>query len=388
MKTGEFGRALKNLRVETVVGVPDSTLKELCAYLEDGNDFEHICAANEGAAVGMAAGAYLGTGRPACVYMQNSGLGNIVNPYTSLAHSDVYGIPMLFVIGWRGEPGEKDEPQHKFMGRITLGLLRLLEIDYTVLDGSTSPEDLASAAGAAEKALAANRCFAFVIKKGAFEPYRREAPPLPAGTVFVREDAIAEILKDCGENDRIVSTTGKISREVYEQSDRLTGGHENAFLTVGGMGHASMIAYELAKTRPDKTVLCLDGDGAALMHLGSAAVIGEHPADNLIHICLNNRAHESVGGMETGSPSFEFTRFAQLCGYRYTACARSVEELREALACARRKKRLSFIEVRVNRESRADLGRPKESAEENKRLFMNTLKASVDPSRIAPKPSF
>ncbi len=378
MKTEEFGRILKSLRVKTVVGVPDSTLKEFCAYLEDGTGFDHRCAANEGAAVGMAMGAYLGTGRPACVYMQNSGLGNIVNPYTSLVHPDVYGVPMLFVIGWRGEPGEKDEPQHQFMGKITPDLLRLLEIDHAMLDRAAPPEALTAAAGAAEKALTKNRCFAFVIKKGTFEPYRRATPPSPAETDFVREDAIAEILKGCGENDRIVSTTGKISREVYEQSDQLTGGHQNAFLTVGGMGHASMIAYGLARSRPDTTVLCLDGDGAALMHLGNAAVAGEHPADNLIHICLNNRAHESVGGMETGAPSFGFRRFAQLCGYRYTACVRSAEELREALACARRRKVLSFIEVRVNRKSRADLGRPRESAGENKRLFMNTLKAPAD----------
>lgn len=316
MKVEDFVYGLHKTGIETITGIPDSTLNQFCDYIEhDGKDSfrTHIVAENEGGAVGIAIGEYLATGKAACVYMQNSGLGNVINPITSLAHREVYGIPMLFLIGWRGEPGVKDEPQHKFMGRLTAGILELLEIDYAVIDAGTTQKELEIILEKAQDNFSVNKQFAIVIRKGTFD--KRESGAYENMHSLTREKAIQEIVKWLQPDDLIVSTTGKISRELYEQMDLIKGDHKQVFLTVGGMGHASMIAYGIAQRRKKQRVICLDGDGAVLMHMGGLAVIGRHPLDNLIHICMDNEAHESVGGMPTGAAGLEYYKIAQDSGY-------------------------------------------------------------------------
>lgn len=370
MKAEVFAEKIHELGINTMVGVPDSTLKQFCDYMNtDGEKiFQHYVPENEGAAVGIALGTYLSTGKPACLYMQNSGLGNIVNPITSLANKEVYDIPMLLLVGWRGEPGFHDEPQHKFMGRITKEILEVLEIPYSVIGEDTSDMRLQEILIDAEKALAEKRQYALIIKKNTFEI--RQNAGYGNDYSLVREEVIGEILKKLSKDDVVISTTGKISREVYEQSDMILGQHAQEFLTVGGMGHASMIAFGIAKNMPEKRIFCLDGDGAVLMHMGSLAFIGKQSPENLFHICLNNNAHESVGGMPTGAAGLSYAGVAEASGYRKCFLIEDKETINEKLDMAFREKGPVFIEIRVSMDSRSDLGRPKESAVENKEQFM------------------
>lgn len=378
MKAEAFARKLKAIGIDTVTGIPDSTLQQWCSYLEnEGKDmFSHTVPENEGAAVGLAIGEYLATGKAACVYMQNSGLGNAVNPLASLASADVYGVPMLLLIGWRGEPGVKDEPQHKLMGRITAGLLELLEIPYAVMGGGTTADELDGILGQALDSFSRGRQYAVIVKKGTFEerglPMHGAKPEGKAG--LAREEAIREVVGWLLPDDIVVSTTGKISRELYERLDVAKGSHGQAFLTVGGMGHAKMIAYGIARRKRDRRVVCLDGDGALLMHMGGMAVMGKAPQGNLIHICLDNGAHESVGGMATGAAGMDYGRVAEASGYPVVCRAETGRELGEALRMAGESGRMAFVQVKVALGSRADLGRPKETPVENKEAFMEILK--------------
>ncbi len=364
---------LEKMGIDTVAGVPDSTLKQFCDGIETytGN-MCHYVTANEGAAVGLAIGNFLASGKPACVYMQNSGIGNAVNPLASLANGDVYGIPMLFIVGWRGEPGTKDEPQHVFQGRITCELLNTLAVAYRVIDQDTSEEEMCTVLQEALDILGQNRQFALIVKKGTFE---KEEPFLwENGNTLVREEVLAGILKCMPHDAVIVSTTGKISRELYEQSNKIYGNHDNIFMTVGGMGHASMIALGIAQKRPDKKVVCIDGDGAALMHMGALQFIASQAPKNFYHIIINNQAHESVGAMPTGCRQADFTRIAQAAGYAH---ARKLESMGNVLAIGdfvADAEGPALFEIPVSLYSRPDLGRPKESAGENKEEFMRFLR--------------
>lgn len=370
MEVSVFAEHLKKHNINTVTGVPDSALKQFCYYLnqEGKTPFCHYVPANEGAAVAVAAGHYLATGNPACVYMQNSGLGNAVNPVTSLANEKVYGIPVLFLIGWRGMPGVKDEPQHRFMGEITCTMLKELAIPYAVIKKQMTEQELEAVLVQADHCMAEKKQFALVAEPGAFES---DGIYLQKNCWnLVREEAVREILSGISEDDIVVSTTGKISREVYEQSDKLRGHHKQAFLTVGGMGHASMVAFGIAKEHREKTVYCIDGDGAVLMHMGSMAFLGSQQPRNMVHICLNNDAHESVGGMPTGCSGLDFAPVASACGYPYAEMVSDMAGLQQALCFIRQKQQLSFLEVKVSLKVREDLGRPKETAAENKEAFM------------------
>ena len=372
MKADKLLQALEQRGIHTIIGVPDSTLKQFCDGLQNykGN-INHYVPVNEGAAVGLAVGSYLADGKPACVYMQNSGIGNAVNPIASLANRDVYGIPMLFLVGWRGEPGVKDEPQHVFQGEITCKLFEVLSIPYEVIDKDTTWEQMESILTEAFETLSGGEQFAIIVRKGTFEkdvPYTWEN-----GNTLNREEALATILKEGGHEAVLVSTTGKISRELYEQSDALYGTHENIFMTVGGMGHASMIALGIAKKRPEEKIICIDGDGAALMHMGALAFISSQSPENFVHIIINNQSHESVGAMPTGCQKVNFSELAKNVGYSWTIRVSTLEELTKVLHNIDEQKGPILVEVLVSLDSRADLGRPKESARENKEAFMEYI---------------
>lgn len=372
MRACRLLKELEKMGIDTIAGVPDSTLKQFCDGIENyKGDLSHYVTANEGAAVGMAIGSFLASGRPACVYMQNSGIGNAVNPLASLANGDVYGIPMLFIVGWRGEPGTKDEPQHVFQGKVTCELFDTLAVTYRVIDKDTSEEELLAALREASDILNQNGQFALIVKKGTFE---KEEPFLwENGNTLVREEVLGEILKCIPRDAAIVSTTGKISRELYEQSDKIYGNHDNIFMTVGGMGHASMIALGIARKKPDQKVICIDGDGAALMHMGALPFIASQAPENFYHIIINNQAHESVGAMPTGCQQADFVRIAQAAGYVYAGKLENMEMVTRIGEFVVDEKGPALFEIAVSLFSRSDLGRPKESAKENKESFMDFL---------------
>ncbi len=361
------------LGAEFYTGVPDSQLKPLCDYLMNtyGIDTKrHMLAANEGNCSAMAAGYQLATGKVPVVYMQNSGEGNIINPVASLLNDKVYAIPTIFVVGWRGEPGIHDEPQHIYQGQVTLKLLEDMDIQAFVVGKETSLDELAEAMESFSKLLSQGKDVAFVIRKGALS-YSEKVPYSNANTM-VREEIIRHIMSASG-TDPIISTTGKASRELFEIREANGQGHQYDFLTVGSMGHSSSIALGVAINKPATKVWCVDGDGAVLMHMGSMAVLGANKPANMIHIVINNGAHETVGGMPTVASQIDLVAIAKACGYPNVACAVSFDELDEQLALAKERNELSFIEVKCSIGARDDLGRPTTTALENKQGFMEYL---------------
>lgn len=370
-------KALQAEGVGFVSGVPDSLLKEFCAYAQRSLPPEnHVINANEGAAVAAAAGYHLGTGRLGLVYLQNSGIGNAVNPLVSLADPAVYAIPMVLLIGWRGEPGVKDEPQHVKQGVLTCPLLDVLGIPFRILGPDTDDaEDAARWACGTARQISAP--VALVVRKDTFSkpnaPRDEEPSSAPSGPTLSRERAIEIILGVLGETDRIVSTTGKISRELYELRKQRGQMITHDFLTVGSMGHASQIALGLAIGQSARNVYCLDGDGAALMHMGSLAIAGQCAPGHFRHIVLNNAAHESVGGQPTVADAVDLTAVAAACGYRTLERADTEETLAGAVVSLKQTPGPAFLEVRVALGARKDLGRPKESPVENKKRFMGRM---------------
>ena len=371
-----FIEALREKGIDCFAGVPDSLLKNICAYITDHFDAEHnIIAANEGAAVGLAAGHYLATGQPACVYMQNSGEGNIINPLASLTDQEVYNIPVLLLIGWRGRPGVHDEPQHVKQGKVTTGLLNVMGVNYEVL--SKEEDKAAKQIEKAAKALANKEVFALVIEKDTFEDYKLQNVEVNDFTM-TREEAIQTVAAALGEKDCIVSTTGMISRELFEYRAAMNQGHERDFLTVGSMGHASQIALGIAMAKTDRKVWCFDGDGAAIMHMGSMAIVANKAPKNYVHVVFNNGAHDSVGGQPTVGLKIDLPAVAKAVGYKAAISLNSKEELEEELSTLN--SQLStlggpiLLEVQVRKGNRKDLGRPTTTPIQNKEALMDFLK--------------
>ncbi len=361
---------LKNY--EFFTGVPDSQLKPLCNYLVDtyGIGEHHVIAANEGNAVALAAGYHLATGKTPVVYLQNSGIGNIINPVASLMNDKVYGIPCIFVVGWRGEPGLHDEPQHVYQGEVTVKLLEDMDIAVKILKKDTTREEMQQMLSDFEVLLAKGKQVAFVVKKGALE-YDKKVKYQNANSM-TREEIIRRVT-DVSKNDLIVSTTGKASRELFEIREAKGQSHGTDFLTVGSMGHSSSIALGIALKRKQEKIWILDGDGAALMHLGAMAVLGANRPRNVVHVVINNGAHETVGGMPTVAEKTDFLKIAEGCGYPKTLRAQTPEELDEALKSAKAEDQLCLIEVKCAIGARDDLGRPTTTAMENKEAFMKRI---------------
>lgn len=362
----------KTLDVGFYTGVPDSQLKALCGYLADtlGISQKHIIAANEGNCTALAAGYYLATGEIPLVYMQNSGIGNIVNPVVSLLNEHIYGIPCVFVVGWRGEPGVHDEPQHVFQGEISEKLLEDIGIYTFIIDKAESEESFQKDLQKAKVLLAKGKSVAFLVRKDGLICDKKMKFKNPYK--IIRESAIERLVQISGE-DIIVSTTGKISRELFEIREKNGQSHKYDFLTVGSMGHSSSIALGIALNKTNTKVWCLDGDGAVLMHMGAMAVIGNNAPCNFVHVVLNNEAHETVGGMPTVASTVDLVAVAKACGYKSAVCVDEPEKLDVELKAAKEKKELCFVEVKCAISSRSDLGRPTMSPSEIKKDFMQYL---------------
>ncbi len=364
---------VKLIGADFYTGVPDSQLKALCNYLMDRYGIDsrhHVIAANEGNCVALAAGYHLATGFTPVVYMQNSGEGNIINPVASLLNDKVYAIPMLFIIGWRGEPGIHDEPQHIYQGEVTVKLLDDMDIANYVISKETTDEELANVLQKFDSILKQGKQVALVVRKGALT----DTPKVEYNNnnTMVREEIIQHIVKSSGE-DPIVSTTGKASRELFETRVANEQSHKYDFLTVGSMGHSSSIALGIALNKPTTRIWCIDGDGAVLMHMGAIAVIGANKPKNLIHVVINNAAHETVGGMPTVAGNIDLVGVARACGYPNAVSVDTFEELDTELETAKNRNELSLIEVKCSIGARDDLGRPTTTALENKQNFMKYL---------------
>lgn len=363
-----FIEKLQREGIEFYAGVPDSLLKNVCAYITDHLDSRHnIIAANEGGAVALAAGYYLATGKVGCVYMQNSGEGNIINPLASLTDKEVYNIPVLLLIGWRGRPGVHDEPQHVKQGKVTTGLLNVMGVNYEVL--SKEEDKAAKQIEKAAKALANKEVFALVIEKDTFEDYNLQNVEVNNLTMS-REEAIQTVAAALCENDCIVSTTGMISRELFEYRTALNQGHARDFLTVGSMGHASQIALGIALAQPERRVWCFDGDGAAIMHMGSMAIVANNAPKNYVHVVFNNGAHDSVGGQPTVGLKIDLPVVARAVGYKASFSVDSKAELESVLAKVNEFEGLVFLEIKVKKGNRKDLGRPTTTPIQNKKDLM------------------
>lgn len=364
---------INTIGADFYAGVPDSQLKALCNYLMNTYGIDpkhHMIAANEGNCTALAAGYHLATGKVPVVYMQNSGEGNIINPVASLLNEKVYAIPMIFIVGWRGEPGIHDEPQHIYQGEVTIKLLDDMGIESFVISKDTDETEVANAMEEFRRVLSAGKDVAFVIRKGALS--YDEKVVYKNDYTMKREEIIRHIVKVSG-NDPIVSTTGKASRELFETRVANGQSHKFDFLTVGSMGHSSSIALGVAINKPESKIWCIDGDGAVLMHMGSMAVLGTCAPENYIHIVINNGAHETVGGMPTVLGKVDVVGLAKACGYPNAVSVDNFNDLDKELTAAKERNELSLIEVKCAIGAREDLGRPTTTAIENKQNFMEYL---------------
>ena len=367
-----FVNTLKEHDIDFYAGVPDSLLKNICAYITDNLPADHnIIAANEGGAMGIAAGYHLATGKVPVVYMQNSGEGNIINPLASLTDKEVYNIPVLLVIGWRGRPGVKDEPQHVKQGKVTTGLLNVMGVNYAIL-----PKDEIEAAKQIKIAVdfmkATNECYALVIEKDTFDSYKLQNVEVNNLTI-AREEAIRKVAASIEDTACIVSTTGMISRELFEARTAWNQGHERDFLTVGSMGHASQIALGIALQKPERKVYCFDGDGASVMHMGNMAITASMNCKNYVHVVFNNGAHDSVGGQPTVGLKIDLCGVAKAVGYKATYSVDSMEQLDATLTDVKNAEGPVFLQVCVKKGNRKDLGRPTTTPIQNKEALMEFL---------------
>ena len=303
--------------------------------------------------------------------MQNSGQGNIVNPLASLTDKEVYNIPVLLLIGWRGKPGEHDEPQHIKQGKITTGLLNVMGINYDVLS-----KDETKAQKQIEKAVdimkTTNEVYALIVEKDTFDTYTLQNT-VKTSFAMSREEAIKKVAQEAA-NDVIISSTGMISRELFEHRESVNQGHEHDFLTVGSMGHASQIALGVALAKPDRKIWCFDGDGAMIMHTGSMAIVGNKAPKNYIHVVFNTGAHDSVGGQPTVGLEIDMPAIAYAMKYKYVVSVDTANDLDDILKNIRNIEGPIFIEVKIKKGNRKDLGRPTTTPIQNKISLMQYLK--------------
>ena len=364
---------LKECGVTFFTGVPDSLLKEICACISDTVEpINHVIAANEGAALALSIGHNMGTGQLPLVYLQNSGLGNIINPLLSLASPEVYGVPILLMIGWRGEPGQEDEPQHVHQGRVMVPMLEAMDVPVIVISDDPTEANKQTKA-AATQARDIKGPIALIFRKGIFAKFKGGLRT-PSDLPMSREEAIMAAASVLSDNSTVICTTGMASRELFEFRASTNAGHQRDFLTVGGMGHANQVALGLALARPDRSIYCFDGDGAALMHMGSMALIGQSGCANLIHIVFNNGVHGSVGGQPTVGFSIDISAIALACGYVSAEVVDAPAALVNSLSNAKTNNGPTLIEVRVRPGNREDIGRPTNKPAENKLALMEFLK--------------
>jgi len=349
-------QTLKKNKISFFSGVPDSVLKHLSTILSKYNSKNHKLAVNEGSAVAMGIGHYLATKQVPCIYMQNSGLGNAINPLISIAHPKVYSIPMVLLIGWRGAPGEADEPQHMVKGKITKKLLQLLNIKFCVLDKES---DLKKFDILIKNSKKNNSIIACLIKNKTLTTKVNNKKKIFKKTNINRDIFILNLLKSIDRKTRIISTTGYTSRAVMKArlDNKLNRGKD--FFMVGGMGHSLSVTLGMS-LQSKKQVICLDGDGSILMHMGSLFSGGFNKNINLKHILFNNNAHESVGGQSTNAKKINFNLLSKSLGYKSYYKLSKKQNIRKIIKKFLNDKSYSFLEVITDASTDNNLPRPKD----------------------------
>jgi len=373
--TKKFYNTLIKNSFDYFVGVPDSLLKEFCLCINDLSKNNHIITANEGNAVAIASGYNIATSKYGVVYMQNSGLGNIVNPLLSLSDEKVYKIPMLFIIGYRGEPDIKDEPQHIKQGELTLPLLNTLGIKYFILNEDYE-EQIKQCYDYIQKT---DKPIALVVKKDTFSKYEKEYNN-NNNNKLSREEALDIIINNLDNKDFIVSTTGKTSREIFEIREKNKTDHSNDFLTVGSMGHTSSLALGIS-LNTDKNIYCIDGDGAFIMHMGGLAIAIQNAKDNFKYILINNGCHESVGGQQTIAYKINIEKILLGFGFNKVLTLDNKQDIVSALKEQKKYSKIAIV-INVNDKSRKDLGRPTTTPIYNKEQFQKKIRCKDESNNI------
>jgi len=381
LNAASFIEHLRGLNYSQYSGVPCSFLKPFINYVIDDASLDYVGAASEGEAVGFTLGAYLG-GRKTVTMCQNSGLGNMVNPLTSLNYP--FRVPTLLITTWRGEPGVADEPQHEQMGRIMHQLLDAIEIPW--LPFPTTEAEIPEVMAKAEASMVERqRPFALIMSKDTVAPHKltrkpestvvktatQFCPTAPRAERLTRTQAIQLIMSELTGREAIIATTGMTGRELFTVADRA-----NHLYVVGGMGTASAIGFGVAHALPEQPVVVLDGDGAALMKLGSFATIGYYQPKNLLHIVLDNETHDSTGGQATSSPITRFAEIAAATNYQNAFSADRAEDIRTSIQQLRRAKGPSLLHVKIQPGSPKEIGRPTVKPHEVKERFMDFLRTN------------
>ena len=358
--------------IQFFTGVPDSLLNDFCHHLINNiPDGEHVMAANEGNAIAIAAGNYLATGNIPLVYMQNSGIGSASNPLLSLTHSCVYSIPMILVIGWRGDPAIKDHAQHKKQGELTPMLMEDMDIPFKILDDDDTV--IEKFQWAYNKAQAISSPVALIAKKGILAQ-KEKHQEYPESDLMNREEAISAVIDVMGEDAIYLATTGRATRELHEQLQQHGMSQNREFLNVGAMGHLSSIGLGLALGAPDKKIVVFDGDAAAVMHMGSFATNGRYHPKNLIHIVLNNGVNESVGGQQSSGQIVNLTTIAQSCGYNtLSSFIEGKQELQDSVRIFANSDHMSFLDLHVRQGIRKDMPKLAVDLKEQKTSLMEEM---------------
>lgn len=356
IETKKIFSYLKKKDIKFFTGVPDSILKDTSIYLEKLNKEKHVVTHNEGGAIALGAGYFLKNKKIPCIYLQNSGLGNTINPLISMAHKNVYSIPMLLIIGWRGAPNQDDEPQHILQGKITKKMLNLMNVDYCILDKNKDLSKLGKLIDIAKKK---QKIVACLIKKNVI---KKKVNTFLKNTTSIsklkRYQVLDYIISKNTKNLKIFSTTGYTSRELFQLRKEKKSKAKD-FYNVGAMGHTSMIALGYSINNKKNKILCLDGDGSLLMHMGSLSVIGENSAKNFKHIVFNNQQHESVGGQRTPLKKSNLKTLCLSCGYKRYFFAKTFKDFKKNYKLFLSSKGPTFFELLISPGSVNNLGRPK-----------------------------
>ena len=355
---------LKKNKTDFFTGVPDSVLKELSYYLQNKSKKNHVIASNEGSAISLGIGHYLSTKKVPCIYMQNSGLSNALNPLISIAHEKVYSIPLILVIGWRGSPNIKDEPQHNVKGQITQSILRLLNIKYTIIRSDTDLKKFEKQIKVGKKKSSIVAC---LIEQGTFEKIERKKKK----NDFYKLDKtlfLKTLLETLEKDTKVISSTGYNSRELIYLRDKYKIKDSRDFYMVGGMGHTVSVALGYSLSSKKKT-LCIDGDGSLLMHLGSIKTAGSFADKNFKYILLNNNSHDSVGGQNTYANDIDFKNLSKSLGFKRFYCITNDKNLKKNIKIFLKDDSLSFLEVKVSNNKIKKLPRPTDLIK-IKKLFM------------------
>ena len=364
IKIDSLINVLKKNDINFFTGIPDSILIELSRFLQNKNKRKHIRATSEGSAISIGIGHYLSTKQVPCIYMQNSGLSNALNPLISITSKKVYNIPLVLIIGWRGSPRVKDEPQHNVKGKITESILKLLNIKYTIV---RSGNDLSQFNKIVKNAKKNNNIAACLIEQGTIKKIKKTYNKKNFYKLN-KELFLKTLLETLEKNSKVISSTGYNSRELMYLRNKYKLINTKDFYMVGGMGHTASVALGYSLSTKKKTI-CIDGDGSFLMHLGSIKTAGTFANNNFKYILLNNNSHDSVGGQNTYANNIDFEKLSKSLGFKKFYKIKNNKNLKQNIKRFLKGNNLNFLEVKITNSKIKNLPRPNDLIK-IKNLFM------------------